>query len=128
MPSNHPSRVVSAPQTERPRLELSGLKLSRAFASLVAGSEETGGVERYVEAAKLKSTVFQEALAAGRARAVDLVTLRQVCAYAATARRRVGPYVQPQSFERLRERIVALLDGAERTAGADHRLATFCRS
>jgi len=39
-----PSRL----ELERPRLELSGPRLAAAFERLIAGSDEHGGIERYV--------------------------------------------------------------------------------
>ena len=43
------------------RLELSGPRLSQSLARLAAGAEAQGGIERYVEALKLKSTLFRDA-------------------------------------------------------------------
>ena len=47
---------------ERPVLDLSADSLRLALQQMVAGSEEHGGVERYVDAVKLKSDMFQQAL------------------------------------------------------------------
>ena len=47
---------------ERPVLDLSGDMLRAALQSMVAGSEDHGGVERYVDAIKLKSQMFRQAL------------------------------------------------------------------
>lgn len=118
--------TVEPTPADRPRLELSGPRLANAFQALAAGAEETGGVERYVEALKLKSRLFAEMLGGGRARSVDLPQLRALCAYMSTARRRVGPYLEPQAFERLRERIAMLLEGP--AAETDRRIESFCAS
>ena len=40
---------------ERPVLDLSGEMLRAALQAMVSGSEEHGGVERYIDAVKLKS-------------------------------------------------------------------------
>ena len=47
---------------ERPVLYLSGEALRAGLRTMVVGSEEHGGIERYVDAVKLKSTMFREAL------------------------------------------------------------------
>ena len=47
---------------ERPTLDLSGDALRAATQAMIKGSEEHGGVERYVDAVKLKCTMFQQVL------------------------------------------------------------------
>lgn len=110
----------------RPRLELSGPKLAGAFESLAALAEDTGGVERYVDALKLKGELFARTLGEGRAASVRLADFRALCALMSTVRRRIGPYVEPESFEALRLRVAALLEDVESTATADARIASFC--
>jgi hypothetical protein len=109
-----------------PTLELSGPRLTLAFQSLALAAEESGGIERYVDAVKLKSAAFAESLGGGRARDVSLAEMRALCAYMSTVRRRIGRHVEPEGFEALREAVAALLDGLEDTATTDARLATFC--
>jgi hypothetical protein len=114
------------PSAPRPRLELSGPKLSLAFESLAAGAEETGGIERYVDALKLKSELFAKTLAEGRARDVALADFRALCAWMSTVRRRIGAYVEPAAFERMRRHVAALLEGAHDTSTTDARIDAFC--
>jgi hypothetical protein len=123
-----PIRAPGRTEPERPRLELSGPKLALAFEALVSRSDELGGVERFVEALELKSRTFRQALADGRARTVELPALRALCSLIAPARRRMTRYLEPSSFEALRERIARLLGGLEDTARADERIAEFCRA
>ena len=54
--------AISPSDIERPTLDLSGEALRAATQTMVAGSEEHGGIERYVDAVKLKSAMFQQAL------------------------------------------------------------------
>jgi hypothetical protein len=122
----HPARTAPAAPAERPRLELSGPRLALAFQALAAGAEDTGGVERYVDALKLKSALFVQTLGEGRARTAGFAELRLVCAWMSTVRRRIGPHVEPQSFESMRDAIAALLEGASRTADADASIDAFC--
>ncbi len=119
-----PKRAIAVPPPDRVRLELSGPKLASAFASLVTDAEDSGGVERFVDALKLKSELFARTLGEGRAREVPLADFRGLCAWMSTVRRRIGPYVEPQSFEALRERVAVLLEGA--TQAADERIEAFC--
>jgi hypothetical protein len=122
----HPARTAPAAPVERPRLELSGPRLALAFEALAAGAEDTGGVERYVDALKLKSALFVQTLGEGRARTTGLAEMRLLCAWMSTVRRRIGPHVEPQSFEALRDAVAALLEGASRTADADASIDAFC--
>jgi hypothetical protein len=118
--------ALAAARPTLPTLELSGPKLARALESLVVRSEEYGGVERYVDALKLKTTLFGQVLGDGRARDVEPKSLRQLLSLLATVRRRIGPYLHPGRFETLRARLAALLDAARETAAADEAVATFC--
>jgi len=113
------------PQLERPRLELSGPKLARAFERLVSGCEEHGGVERYVEALKLKTQLFRDALD-GTRRELTLQALRTLCAFMPTVRRRIGPYLAEHEFGILRARLGVLLEERDDTATTDARVADFC--
>jgi len=116
--------TVAAPA--RPVLELSGPKLGQALESLVVRTEDYGGVERYVDALKLKMSLFARALGEGRARDVDSKTLRQLLSLLATVRRRIGRYLDARGTDELRERIAALLDAGGDAARADEAIAAFC--
>lgn len=118
-------QAVSVAIPERPRLELSGPRLARALESLVARSEEHGGVERYVEALQAKSGLFRQAFEHG-ARQLDSVTFGTLCSALATVRRRVAPYLEPGRFAPLRASLVPLLERRADTATTDERIADFC--
>lgn len=104
---------------ERPKLELSGPKLALAMETLVAKADEHAGVEAYVEALKVKSKMFREALAAE----LTLKGFRMLCAHMATVRRRIGGYAQPEKFDAVKRHVEDLLTG---NADADGRMARFC--
>ncbi len=104
---------------ERPRLELSGPKLALAMETLVARADEHAGVEAYVEALKVKSKLFRDALSGE----LTLKGLRMLCAHMATVRRRIGSYVQPDAFPAVKSRVEKLLSSGE---DADARIAGFC--
>jgi hypothetical protein len=110
----------------RPRLELSGPKLALALETLVAASDDQGGIERYVAALKAKSAVFRDVLGDGKAAHASLGDVRGLCACMATVRRRAGPCLANDGFDATRRAIAALLDGADDTTTADARVAAFC--
>ena len=109
-----------------PQLELSGPRLTLAFQQLAAAAEETGGIERYVDALKLKAAFFAETLGDGRAATTGFEDFRAVLAWMSTVRRRVGRYVEPEAFEATRAAVAELLAGAHDTATTDARIAAFC--
>jgi hypothetical protein len=118
------------PDVERPRLDLSGPILARALETLVAGTEAQGGIEQWIDALKLKSRMFQQALNSfldgSAASQLPLDSFASLCAFMASVRRRVGPFLEQPAYDQMVEAIAALLDGARNTAGADARLAAFC--
>ena len=131
MPAAHHSKQsLSRPDIERPTLELSGPILAHAFESLIAGTEAQGGVEQWIDALKLKSRMFQQALQPfldGEASAdLPLDSFASLCAFMASVRRRVGPYLEQPRYGEMAEAITELLDGARDTALTDQRLASFC--
>jgi hypothetical protein len=103
------------------QLELSGPRLKLALEALVSRAEEQGGVEVYVEAVKIKSALFAQTLGSD----FDLKAFRTLCAHMATVRRRIGRYVEPESFHEVRERALALLKSTD-TATTDARIGAFC--
>jgi hypothetical protein len=116
---------------DRPHLDLSGPRLRRAVESLVAGADTHGGIERYMDALKLKSAVFREALAAdtadpGSPRRFDIEAFRPLCAFMPTVRRRIVPWLEEPSYTTLRAALEQLLDPTHDTSGTDDRIARFC--
>jgi len=102
---------------ERPILELSGPKLKLALEALVSRAEELGGVEAYVEALKIKSAMFRDAVDE-----LNIKSLRVMCAHMSTVRRRIGQYAQAHWFEEMKKRIGNLF---ERNEDTDARLKRF---
>jgi hypothetical protein len=112
----------------RPHLDLSGPRLRHALESLVAGADTHGGIERYMDALKLKSAVFREALAGDRgdARRLDVEDFRPLCAFMPTVRRRIVPWLEEPSYTTLRRALEELLEPTRETSGTDQRIARFC--
>jgi len=101
------------------QLEISGPKLKLALEALVSRAEELGGVEAYVEALRIKSALFGEALNAE----LSLKQFRTLCAHMSTVRRRIGQYAQPHWFEEMKKRIAGLFESHPET---DERMKRFC--
>ena len=120
------SDSLKAPGQARPQLELSGPLLSEAFKAVALGSEELGGVERYVEALKLKAALFQDALGAGKVARLDLHRLMGLCAFMATVRRRIAPYLNQDGLARIRDGLEQLLAGLGDASTTDARVEAFC--
>jgi hypothetical protein len=122
-----PHHPVPAPAAaERPILDLSGPLLKRAFESLIAGTEQQGGIEYWIDALKLKSRMFQQALGPGHTADLALDSFKSLCAFMASVRRRVAPYLERPAYDVVAEAIGALLDGARDTRTTDQRVAAFC--
>lgn len=112
-------------EAQRPHLDLSGPRLEFALARLATGCEEQGGIERYVAALKLKSELFRQALDDDPG-SLEASTFKQLCAFMATVRRRVGPWLEEPSFQELRAALVELLAARADTSTTDARIAAFC--
>ena len=110
-------------QFERPVLDLSGEMLRAAMQTMVGGSEEHGGIERYIDAVKLKSAMFRQALVESDVAGLDLETFKGLCAFMATVRRRVSDWLNEDAFAEMRGRIVELFDDEEHV---DNRIGRFC--
>ncbi len=116
------------PAAAGPVLDLSGPRLRRAFENLVASAEQTGGVERYVSALALKSSLFQEVLGKGRVADMTEGEFLDLAAFITPARRRIAASLGESAFLSLRRRLVALLDGWAEVATTDARLNAFVAS
>jgi hypothetical protein len=113
-------------EIERPRLDLSGPLLTHALETVVQGTEEQGGIEFWTDALKLKSGMFQQALGQGHPGDLPLETFKGLCAFMASVRRRIGPYLEQPSWDELVEATVELLDGVKDTSTTDQRVSAFC--
>jgi hypothetical protein len=122
------SKAITPAPVARPQLDLSGPRLRAALEALVSGADTHGGIERYLDALKLKSAVFREALAdetTGRSR-LDVEAFRPLCAFMPTVRRRVVPWLEEPAYSTLRAALEALLEPVSDTSGTDARIRRFC--
>lgn len=108
---------------ERPVLDLHGPAIRAAFQDAVRRADETGGIERYIDAVKLKSAMFRQALIENDVAELDLETFKGLCTFMATVRRRIGDWLNEDAFGDLRLLIVDLFDDGEHI---DSRVGRFC--
>lgn len=118
------SNKAKAPEFARPHLDLSGPLIASAFQTMARGSEEHGGIERYIEALKLKAVLFQDTLGGGKVDTLDLNGLMGLCTFMATVRRRVSPYLNSVGLVTIRDGLKELLEGDP--SATDQRVAAFC--
>ncbi len=131
MSTNRQSTLSKLPAQEgltapRPVLHLSGNKLRIALERLIGASEPLGGIERFADAVRLKSTVFQERLLDGKAASFCRASFDEIVPLMSTVRRRIGPLLDGRSWEQTHAAILALIDNAHDTTVTDSRIAAFC--
>ncbi|NCF51347.1 hypothetical protein GWP57_07035 [Gammaproteobacteria bacterium] len=115
--------AIRPSEIERPVLDLSGDILRAALQAMTVGSEAHGGIERYVDAVKLKSVMFGQVLVDRDVAELDLETFKGLCTFMATVRRRIGFWLNDESFEVIRGGLVELFDDAD---PVDKRIDDFC--
>jgi len=113
--------AIRSNDVERPVLDLSGEVLRAMLQVMVAGAEELGGIERYVEAVKLKSAMFRQAL--DDVENLELEAFMGLCTFMATVRRRIGPWLNNDAFDSVRVALTRLLRDE---AAVDARIDAFC--
>lgn len=121
---------VRIAELERPRLELSGPILAGSFETLVAATDAQGGIEQWIDALKLRHLMFSQALeplvASGNTADLPLETFKSLCAFMASVRRRVAPWLEQPYWDQLAPAIAGLVFGARDTTTTDERMGVFC--
>lgn len=115
--------AIRTQEVERPVLDLSADALRSALQQMIVGSEEHGGIERYIDAVKLKSDMFQQALVDVDDGDLELETFKGLCTFMSTVRRRIAPWLNTESFEVIRGALPGLFDD---TDTVDARVQAFC--
>ena len=114
--------AIKPVEIERPVLALSGDALRASVQVMVAGAEDHGGIERYVDAVKLKSTMFQQALE-NDVDNLELEAFMGLCTFMSTVRRRIGGWLTSDKFDEMRESLAGLFDD---DVPVDARIDAFC--
>lgn len=112
---------------ERPVLDLSADALRVALQQMIAGSEEHGGIERYIDAVKLKSVMFQQALENIESGDLDIEAFKGLCTFMSTVRRRIGPWLPEDSFTVVRTALAELFDDSNPSMPGYHVFARIFR-
>ena len=125
------AQADSAPLTmlagdARPELHLSGAKLRQALETAITGCESLGGVERYIDALKLKSRLFVTTLIDSPIEALERDALIALCAFMPTVRRRIGHHTDHDGLARLRHALGLLIREHTDTRTTDARISAFC--
>ena len=115
--------AIKTQEIERPVLDLSGDTLQRALDQMISGAEEHGGIERYVDAVKLKSEMYKSALTDAESGELELDAFKSLCTFMSTVRRRVGDWLNEEAFSDIRAALPELFDNGE---GVDTRIEQFC--
>lgn len=115
--------ALQSHESERPVLDLSADALRAGLQIMLRGSEDHGGIERYIDAVKLKSVMFKQALVENEIAKLDLETFKGLCTFMATVRRRVGDWLNGDRFPEMREGIVELFKDDDHI---DSRIGRFC--
>jgi hypothetical protein len=108
---------------ERPVLDLSADALRAGLQIMIKGSENHGGIEQYIDAVKLKSTMFRQALVENDVAELDLETFKGLCTFMATVRRRISEWLNEERFVEMHCGIVELFEEDDHI---DVRIGRFC--
>jgi hypothetical protein len=122
-----PLRKAPAPAAANlPELDLSGPIIAESFKAMVHGCEALGGVERYIEALKLKHTLFREAVQDDGLDTMTEETFAGLCTFMATVRRRVSSHLYGPNFTAMKQHLAPLLANMRHTADVNDRIQVFC--
>lgn len=113
------------PALDRPVLDLSGPALTMAIERLAMVCEETGGVEAYVEALRLKSEAFKKIFAEAGPEGPDAGEFAVLAGLMPTVRRRIGPWLEGDKFDEMRCAVMMLINGEHHELTVDERMAEF---
>jgi hypothetical protein len=125
MADHRPNRVLPLEKSVV-ELDLSGPALTHALQSVTHGAEDLGGIERYVNALRLKSSLFQEALLNGKAKSIELDALMGLCTFISPVRRRIAPYLDPSGLAIIQKGFAILFEDLANTSTVDERVSRFC--
>ncbi len=115
-----PAQILGAVE-----LELSGPALKAALEILIRNTENSGGIETYVEAINIKQDLFKEFFARDELIALTPEKMAQISKFLPTIRRRIGEYLEGNKFETLKFAIIELLDAKHDEKAIDARIEKF---
>jgi hypothetical protein len=116
----------SEPELDRPVLHLSGPALTAATERLAAACEETGGVEAYVEAMKLKAEAFRKIFDEAGPEGPSADEFTVLAGLMPTVRRRIADWLEGGNFDQLMKAVMELVSAKHVPEEVDQRIAEFC--
>lgn len=122
MAQTAPTRSLEA----RPTLDLSGPALTAALERIVAGCEQSVGVEAFVEALKLRGLIIHQVFDRAGANGPDIVQFSKIASLMPTVRRRVVKYLTEDKYPQLVSACVDLVGARHDPGTVDDRIAAFC--
>lgn len=120
------SSTPKQPELERPVLHLSGPALTAVTERLAAACEETGGVEAYVDALRLKGEAFRKIFDEAGPEGPSAEEFTVLAGLMPTVRRRIGDYLEGAKYATLLKAVMELVNAPHVEAEVDHRIAEFC--
>ncbi|MCA8905785.1 MAG: hypothetical protein R3C00_04820 [Hyphomonas sp.] len=114
------------PLEARPSLELSGPVLNEALERIIAGCEQTVGVEAFVEALKLRAMIIHQVFDRAGPQGPDMAQFAKITSLMPTVRRRVTAYLTDDNYPHLIGACLELVNARHDPATVDQRLADFC--
>ena len=110
----------------RPRLDLSGPVLTEALERIVAGCEQTVGVEAFVEALKLRGMIIHQVFDRAGPNGPDVAQFAKITSLMPTVRRRVVAYLTDEAYPHLTAACLELVGARHDPDAVDQRIADFC--
>lgn len=117
--------VTSSDATERPVLHLSGEKLRIALTQVLRSAEPLGGIEKLVDAVKLRAEFLQSRFGATEIEALEKSGFDEAVTLMATVRRRIGGVVSTHGWPVVRSALTDLVRDAQVPGTGDQRIQRF---
>lgn len=114
------------PFDARPSLELSGPALTAALERIVAGCEQTVGVEAFVEALKLRGMIIHQVFDRSGSTGPSMSQFSKISSLMPTVRRRVTAYLNEDDYPQLLSACMVLFTAKHDPDSVDNRIADFC--
>ncbi len=114
------SDAVATPVPRTISLELSGPILKETLQNLISACDDDGGVERYIEALKFKTSLFQDAFK-NNGEGLSAENFVKLCMFMPTVRRRISSYVEDDKYPEL----LAYMKGLFGEGDIDARITAF---
>lgn len=117
--------VKPSDAAERPELHLSGEKLRIALTQVLRSAEPLGGIEKLVEAVKLRSEFLAERFGVTGIQTLERSGFDEAVTLMATVRRRIGGVVAAHGWPTVRAALADLVQDAHVPGSGDEKIRRF---